>query len=398
MARSLAIAAYLASIGSPDQPQHLTQQPPRPDGTVVWARCSHPDQLTAIETLDRKLSEDGDPIFMIVTLRDWTPEHAKRAVPEPKGKENIRTFLDHWQPSLAVWMKGDLDPILLAEMDSVEMPSILVDATAEGLDHIAGTWVPGAMRSVLSQFEAVLALDAHTADRLVRAGTPQDLVLVTGPMEDCAPTLPCDDEERATLASAIGTRPVWLAASTHLDECDILCTAQAFASRRAHRLLMIVVPKYAVMATTIAETMRARGFTVALRSKEPDPSDVTQIYIIDTDEELGLWYRIAPITYMGGSLQGGGCRDPFEATALGSAVLYGPQVAPFQRHAARLNAAGASRLLRSDAELGPVVEALLSADKAAELAHAAWDVTSRGANVTNRIAAFIQLRLEELVQ
>jgi 3-deoxy-D-manno-octulosonic-acid transferase len=78
-------------------------------------------------------------------------------------------------------------------------------------------------------------------------------------------------------------------------------------------------------------------------------------------------------------------------------VLYGPQVAPFQRHAARLNAAGASRLIRSSNDLGSIVESLLSADKTAELAHAAWDVTSRGANVTNRIAAFIQLRLEELV-
>jgi 3-deoxy-D-manno-octulosonic-acid transferase len=96
-------------------------------------------------------------------------------------------------------------------------------------------------------------------------------------------------------------------------------------------------------------------------------------------------------------LDGDGCRDPFEAAALGSAVLYGPQVAPFQRHAGRLNAAGASRLLRSGADLGLAVETLLAADKTAELAHAAWDVTSRGATVTNRIAALIQLRLEELV-
>ena len=124
MARSLAIAAYLASLGSPDQPRNLTQQPPRPEGTIVWARLSHPDQLTAIETLERKLSEDGDPIFMLVTLRDWTQEHAKRAVPEPTGKDNIRIFLDHWQPSLAVWMKGDLDPILLAEMRAAKMPTI----------------------------------------------------------------------------------------------------------------------------------------------------------------------------------------------------------------------------------------------------------------------------------
>jgi 3-deoxy-D-manno-octulosonic-acid transferase len=397
MARSLSIAAYLASLGSADRQEELATQPPRPTGTIIWARCNHRDQLTAVETLDRKLSEDGDPIQIIATMHDWQPDLVDRALPEPQGKDSIRAFIAHWQPVLAVWVRGDLDPLLLTEMRAANMQCILVDATAEGLDHVAGGWVPGAMRSLLSQFEAVLALDQHAADRLVKAGTPEDAVLVTGAMEDCAPTLPCNEAERSDVTRAIGTRPVWLAAAAHLSEWEDLCQAQQEAGRRAHRLLLIVVPQNPIISTTFANNMRSRGFQVALRSREPEPSEVTQIYIVDTEEELGLWYRIAPITYIGGTLRGGGCRDPFEATALGSAVLYGPQVAPFQRHAARLNAAGASRLIRSSNDLGPVVESLLSADKTAELAHAAWDVTSRGANVTNRIAAFIQLRLEELV-
>ncbi len=398
MARSLTIAAYLAGLRTPERPISPANQPPRPTGTIIWARCSRPDQLTAIETLRRKLSEDGDPIHVVATLLHWEPGLGDLALPEPQGKTNIRAFIAHWRPLMTVWMSGDLDPILLAEMRAIDMPVILVDATSDGLDHVAGTWMPGAMRSLLSQFEAVLALDSHSAERLIRAGTPEDTVLVTGPMEDCAPTLPCNEVERNDVAKAIGTRPVWLAAATRMDECDLLSHAHEFASRRAHRLLLIVVPEDKGMAVTIAEKMQFHGLNVALRSNEPKPSEVTQIYVIDTEEELGLWYRISPITYLGGTLNGGGCRDPFEATALGSAVLYGPHVAPFQRHAARLNAAGASRLIRSASDLGPTVETLLSTDKTAEIAHAAWDVTSRGASVTNRIAAFILLRIEELAQ
>ena len=397
MARSLSIAAYLASLGSPDRRAQLGAQPPRPAGTIIWARCSDADQLMAVETLERKLSEDGDPIIVIATLRNWHPDLIDRALPEPQGRDMIRAFIAHWRPAMAVWVRGDLNPILLDEMRKAGLNSILVDATAEGLDQVVGGWVPGAMRSLLSQFEAVLALDHSAAAGLIKAGTHRDTVLVTGAMEDCAPTLPCSEAERNEVARAIGTRPVWLAASAHLDEWDDLCKAQQQASHRAHRLLLIVVPSDSEDAVSFADRMRGQGFHVALRSAEPNPSETTQIYVIDTPEELGLWYRIAPISYIGGTLYGGGCRDPFEATALGSAVLYGPQVAPFQRHAARLNAAGASRLIRSGSDLGPAVENLLSADVTAELAHAAWDVTSRGANVTNRIAAFIQLRLEEMV-
>ena len=398
MARSLAIAAYLAGFGSSEKRENPTVQPPRPEGAIIWARCSHPDQLTAVETLNRKLSEDGDPVQVIATLLDWNPVFAERCLPEPLGRTEIRSFIDHWQPVMGVWIRGDLNPILLAEMRNARMAMIFVDASAEGLDDVAGTWVPGAMRSLLSQFEAVFALDQSAADRLVQAGTPQETVLVTGAMEDCAPTLPCDETDRSKIAAAIGTRPVWLAAAASLDECKDVARAHQVASRRAHRLLLIFVPKHQVMASHIADELRKYGFNVARRSSEPEPSEMTQVYVVDTAEDMGLWYRIAPITYLGGTLDGGGCRDPFEAAALGSAVLYGPQVAPFQRHAGRLNAAGASRLIRSASDLGPKVESLLSADKAAQLALAAWDVTSRGAGVTNRIAAFIQLRLEELVQ
>ena len=97
MARSLTIAAYLAGLGSNDRQERLATQPPRPMGVVIWARCSHPDQLTATETLGRKLTEDGDPIQIIATLRDWNKSMSSRALPEPQGKDNIRTFIAHWQ-------------------------------------------------------------------------------------------------------------------------------------------------------------------------------------------------------------------------------------------------------------------------------------------------------------
>lgn len=396
MARSLSIAAYLANLGVSDRNFGSGDHPPRPSGTIIWARCSAPDQLTVIETLGRKLAEDGDPIQIIATLHNWHKSRSNRALPEPQGKESIRSFIAHWQPAMVMWMRGDLDLVLIDEIRSAGIASILIDANGEGMDNVAGGWVPGAMRSVLAEFEAILAIDRPAAERLIKAGAPPDTVLVAGAMEDSDPALPCDETERQELATAIGTRPVWLAAAASLNEWPDLCLAHQDASRRAHRLLLIIVPADPREAESFADMMRSQNLHVTLRSEEPDPEEPTQVYVVDTEEELGLWYRVAPITYLGGSLHGGGCRDPFEATALGSAVLYGPQVAPFQKHAARLNAAGASRLIRSSNDLGVVVESLLSPDKTAEMAHAAWDVTSRGADVTNRVAAYIQTRLEEL--
>lgn len=397
MARSLSIAAYLANWGATDRNATQADHAPRPEGHIIWARCCDPDQLTAVETLARKLSVDGDQVHIMVTLTKWDPIYADRALPEPQGKAAINDFITHWRPTMCVWVKGELDPLLMAGMQAFQLRCLLVDATAEVVDAITGGWVPGATRTLLSQFEAIVTVDQTAADKLIRAGAPEQAIIVAGAMEDCAQSLPYIEAERAELSLAIGTRPVWLAASVPLREWDDLCTAQNIASRRAHRLLLIIVPEDAADAGAMAEKMREYGFQTALRSEQYDPQEVTQVYIVDTEEELGLWYRLAPVTYVGGTLQGQTCRDPFEAAVLGSAVVYGPNVTPHHRHAVRLNAEGASRMIRTGADLGPTIEVLLSADKAAQLAHKAWDVTSRGANVTNRIAAFIQLRLEELM-
>ncbi|MFN3663777.1 3-deoxy-D-manno-octulosonic acid transferase [Yoonia sp.] len=397
MGRSLRIAAYMAGLRRDGREDALAAQPVRPHGAIIWARCSHADQLSAVATLERRLAEGADEVQIIATVPDWKPALAGIALPEPTGKDNIRAFIAHWRPMLSIWLRGDLDLMLLNTMRAAQIPSILVDANGMGFHRMAGGWVPGAIRSLLSQFDTILALDDAAAERLIAAGTPQDRVLVTGPMEDCAKVLGCDEGERRDTAAAIGTRQVWLAAAARRDDCNALCRAHQEASRRAHRLLLIVVPDTPENAGPMAQEVREFGFHVTLQSECAEPAEPTQVFVVDSEQSLGLWYRIAPVTYLGGTLFGGGCRDPFEPASLGSAVLYGPYIAPFQRNAARLDKAAASRLLASAAQLGAAVEALLAPDKTAQMAHAAWDVTSRGADVTNRIVSLIRQRLEDRV-
>lgn len=396
MGRSYSVAAYLGRLVATGQGAANGPQSPHMSGPVIWVRCSDPAQLAAVDMLDRKLREDGDPVHVIATLTRWNNSLREVALPEPLGKANIRAFIADWKPVIVVWMRGNLDPAILREARAAGLRTFLVDATIAGLDLTTRNWMPGVLRTVLSRFDAVLTLDQTTADRLIRAGARADVVQVTGSMEDCAPPLPCDENQRQALSAAIMTRPVWLAAGADLDECVDLCTAHVMASRRAHRLLLIIVPRVASDGIEFAARMRAAGLHVALRSHDPAPTDPMQAYVVDTAEDLGLWYRISPITYLGGTLHGAPCRDAYEAAALGSVVVYGARVTPYEKHAARLHAAGASCLIRSADDLGHCVEKLLAPDKAAQLAHAAWDVTSRGADVTNRIAGMIQRRLAEL--
>ena len=369
--------------------------PVQAQAQTVWFRCSDIDQFTAAEILRDATCELAPDISVIITLPNCPPELAGRVWSEPRSKRAIANFVSAINPLVTVWFRDGLNSLLLTELHSRGIPCILVDASAENLEKATSGWVRGAMASQFGQFERILTTDQDNAGRLIFAGAPEDIVTVMGELEDSPPVMPCDEDERTEVTAALGTRPVWLAAGAHLYDWEALADAQSKASKRAHRLLLVVVPADLHHAVDFIENFRERGLRVCRQSKSADPSDTCQVYVVDEVADLGLWYRVAPITYMGGSLFGDSCRDPFEPAALGSSVIYGPLVAPYQRRAARLNAVGGSRLIRSAKDLAESVEKLLSPDASAQQAHAAWDVTTQGSEVTLYVADLITAYAEK---
>jgi 3-deoxy-D-manno-octulosonic-acid transferase len=98
---------------------------------------------------------------------------------------------------------------------------------------------------------------------------------------------------------------------------------------------------------------------------------------------------------MGSSLVDGSFgRDPNEPAAHGSAILHGPHVARFADRYARYADAGAARTVRDAATLFAEVQSLMPPDQSALMAQAAWDVASRGAEVTDRIIDMLLDRLD----
>jgi 3-deoxy-D-manno-octulosonic-acid transferase len=206
--------------------------------------------------------------------------------------------------------------------------------------------------------------------------------------------LPCNERERRDLAATLGSRPVWLAGDLPMAELPEVIAAQRAASRSAHRLLVIVAPRDGADGPAMARRMAEAGLRVTARADGAEPEEAAQAYLAEGTGEMGLWLRLAPLSYVGGTLAGPGGRNPFEAAALGSAILHGPRTAPWETHWQRLAAAGAARLVRTGAELGGAVESLLAPDRVAAMAHGAWDVATQGADAVARAADVIREALD----
>jgi 3-deoxy-D-manno-octulosonic-acid transferase len=161
-------------------------------------------------------------------------------------------------------------------------------------------------------------------------------------------------------------------------------------------LLLILVPQDPARSEALATELEAEeGWLVANRSRDEEPQNETEVYIMDSGAEYGLCYRLAPVTFLGGSLQGDGCaRNPMEAAAMGSAIIYGPRSGQYAAAYTRLGAARAARMVGSASDLGLALGDLLAPDRAARQAQAAWMITSEGAEVTERVLQMVRAILD----
>ena len=367
--------------------------PDRAVGRLVWMHAPSAELARGLMELATRLIEE-DAVNVLLSCSDPVPSRAGLfwVLPPEDTPAEARAFLDHWRPEIAIFADGELRPALLHEASERGVPLLLADGRTPYVLRQRDGWFPGLMRSALQGFRHVLAVDEVSARAFRKAGAALSAVQVSGRMEENSAALPCLEAERAALAKLLATRPVWLAVGLPEAEEAAVIAAHRAAQSLAHRLLLIIAPEDPARAPHLAQRLAdEEGWIVAARAEDQEPEAEVEVFVADGTAELGLWYRLAPITFLGGSLAGQGCvRNPMEPAALGSAILYGPRPGAFGGTFGRLGAARAARAVGSAADLGEALSDLLSPDRAARLAQAAWIVASDGAEVTEKVLALVR--------
>jgi 3-deoxy-D-manno-octulosonic-acid transferase len=200
----------------------------------------------------------------------------------------------------------------------------------------------------VSPFRLVLAQTPADGERYGALGAAN--VSVAGNLKYAAPPLPVNDAALAELRMRIGARPVWLAASIHPGEEEVVAPAQRILRDRVPGgALAIVVPRHpekgAAMQASIARPGVAAPLKIARRAAGDSLAPDTDIYIADTLGELGLFYRVAGAAFVGGSLIAHGGQNPIEPALLGVPVLHGPHMENFAAVVEALDRLDAARLV-----------------------------------------------------
>jgi len=307
----------------------------RPDRPVVWLHGASVGESLSLLPLIEALARERPDLTLLVTSGTVTSAAVlARRLPPGAIHQYVaidcpgaaRRFLAHWRPGLAVFVESELWPNLLLDAKASGCRLALLGARLS--QDSAKGWArgPAAARALFGAFDLILAQDAVSRARLQALGA---VVADDLDLKQAAAPLPHDEAALADLKTQVGDRPVLVAASTHPGEDERI--VDAFKTLPQPRPLLVIAPRHPARAGALADDLRAQGLSLARRSTGERLLADTEVYLADTLGELGLFFRLAQVVVMGGSLTGGiGGHNPLEPARLGLPVITGPDVANFR--------------------------------------------------------------------
>ncbi|MGH7011205.1 MAG: 3-deoxy-D-manno-octulosonic acid transferase, partial [Caulobacteraceae bacterium] len=265
-------------------------------------------------------------------------------------------FLDHWRPDLGIFVESDLWPNLIHSAKARGTRLALVSARLSRRSLERWRLAPGLLRSLLTAFDLILARDQAVVEDLANFGIVVDGV---ADLKFAAVSLPADTKDLVRLRGGVAGRRVVVASSTHSGEEALI--ARAFtriplAERR--KALLILAPRHSRRADLIAREIRRLGLTFVRRSRRQS-LEGADVCLADEIGELGLWYRLADLAVLGGSLKpGAGGHNPIEPARLDCPIVHGPFIDNWPVYR-QLDAFGAARIVHQAEDLTAIFAELI---------------------------------------
>lgn len=309
----------------------------RPKGSLIWIHAaSVGESLSTLPLIEALLKKNHNLHIMVTTNTLTSAALMAKRLPERAFHQFfpldqiffIRRFLKRWQPQGVLWLESELWPGFLSELRAQNIPCVLVNARLSNRSFQKWQRFSGVIRFLLGQFSLCLAQSVDMAFRLRKLGARA--VRMPGNLKFSSPPLPVNPNDLAHLKTMISDRPIWCAASTHPGEEILLADVHKQLKLFFPSLLTIIVPRHPERGGSIENVLKTHGLNCIRRQDRKRIVLNTEVYIADTIGELGLFYRLCPVVFMGGTLVASGGHNPIEPALLGCALLWGPFMQNFQ--------------------------------------------------------------------
>lgn len=310
---------------------------PRPEGKLFWFHGASVGESISMLPLINKLLETYDDAHIMVTTGTTTSaELMGKRLPERAFHQYIpidnpvftTRFIKHWHPDIVLWFESDFWPSMLSRIKHKNIPLILVNGRISNKSFKRWQQFDFICKDLLNCFSFCLGQSDEDAYRLKILGAKDTACL--GNLKYAGQIMPIDEEKKSQILKEINGRTVWLASSTHEDEEIKIARFHNELKAIFPDLLLISAPRHPHRGAELQQKMQKDfGLTVSLRSKNEAILPQTDVYIADTIGELGIWYEICPIVFIGGSLIPHGGQNFIEPSRYRDAIIVGPHMHNF---------------------------------------------------------------------
>lgn len=309
---------------------------PRPEGKLIWLHgASVGESVSMLPLIQRILDTYPEAHVMVTTGTVTSADVMQKRLPERAFHQFIpidnpiftTRFVRHWQPDVALWFESELWPAVLSSIKRKNIPLILINGRISNKSFKRWQQFDFICKELLNCFTLCLGQSEEDAYRLRVLGAQNSICL--GNLKYAGLPLPIDEAKRAEFVEQAGKRRMWLASATHDDEEVRIAKVHKRLKQKFPDLLTVIAPRHPQRGDEIQEKINSLELKTALRSKNEKITPETDVYIANTIGEMGIWYDVINIVFIGGSLIPHGGQNFMEPSRVRDAVIVGPHMHNF---------------------------------------------------------------------
>ena len=311
----------------------------RPKGKLVWIHGASVGESLSVIPLINQLVKNKNITVMVTTGTVTSAQLMQKRLPKGAFHQYVpidypiyvKRFIHHFHPDVALFVESDFWPNMLLEVYERKIPLVLLNGRVSDRSFRRWQKAKWFIKPLLRLFALCLGQTQEDARRLGILGASNTGCV--GNLKFSATPMPIDEKELKSMKKSIGKRLVWIAGSTHENEENQIADVHRLLQMEYPDLLTIIVPRHPNRAEEIEKILLQKGLTVHRRSRQEDVN--ADIYLGDTIGEMGLFYRLAPIVFVGGSLIPFGGQNMLEPMRVGACTIVGPYAFNFKEIVAK---------------------------------------------------------------
>lgn len=326
------------------------------DSPLLWIHAVSVGEVQATTPLVNAVNRDYPQFRILITtttptgadtvLRLYRHKVSHRYIPYDLPGA-VERFCNRIRPDLLIVMETEIWPNLYHTCYENGVPVIIANARLSARSLAGYKKLASLARHTLSMVTRVITQSHADAERFASLGVADNNIRVSGNLKFDVLVPEETDEHTEELKTILGPpgRRIWLAASTHEREEQIVLESHAKILDEFPDCLLIIAPRHPERFAEVARLARDAGFTVLKKTDGQFASSNIQVFILDTLGDLPACYAMTDVAFIGGSLVPAGGHNPLEAAALAVPVLFGPHIHNIDSICTELLACGAAKTI-----------------------------------------------------